>query len=99
MKQQPWLLSNNQLILSCHVHPGAKQTRLAGLHDHRLKIQLKSPPVDGKANKMLIDYLAKMCARPRSDVTIQRGESSRFKTIQINGIQQIPEQIIILNKE
>lgn len=99
MKQPPWLLSNNLLTLTCHVQPGAKQTRLAGLHDDRLKIQLKAPPVDGKANKMLINFLAKVCARPRSDVTIQRGESSRFKTIRINGMQQIPELVFKLDKE
>lgn len=99
MKQPPWLLSNNQLTLSCHVHPGAKQTRLVGLHNDRLKIQLKAPPVDGRANKLLIDYMAKVCARPRSEVTIQRGESSRFKIIKINGMQHIPDKIMNQDKE
>ena len=99
MKQPPWVLSNNQLTLSCHVQPGAKHTRLVGLHDDRLKIQLKAPPVDGRANKLLIDFLAELCACPRSEVTIQRGDSSRFKSIRINGMQHIPDKIINLDQE
>lgn len=99
MKQAPWSLKENQLTLNCHVQPGARQTGLSGLHNQRLKIQLKAAPVDGQANKMLVEYLARLCARPRSEITIYRGESSRFKTIRINGVQEIPQQIINLHKE
>jgi hypothetical protein len=99
MKQPPWLLQDSTLTLSCHVQPGARKTCLSGLHDERLKIQLKAPPVDGKANKMLVEYLSKLCDRPRSEIAICRGESSRFKTIRINGMQEIPQQIMRLQKE
>ena len=99
MKPAPWVLKNNTLILSCHIQPGARHNRLVGLHDQRLKIQLKAPPVDGKANEMLIEYLAKLCARPRAEISISRGESSRHKTIQINGISQIPEEFFKLSQE
>ncbi len=39
------------VILSCHVQPNASRTAVSGMYGAELKIALKSPPVDGKANK------------------------------------------------
>jgi len=88
----PWLLNNNTLTLYCHVQPGAKHNRLMGLHDQRIKIQLKAPPIDGKANTMLIRYLAELFACPLAEITIRQGVSSRKKTIEIKGINAIPKE-------
>lgn len=99
MKQAPWLLKHDQLTLNCHVQPGAKRTGLNGLHNDRLKIQLSAPPVDGKANKSLIEYLSKLCARPRSNVMIYQGKSSPFKTVKIEGMKAVPQQLISLLEE
>lgn len=90
MNQQPWLFSNNQLTLYCHVQPGARQNQLAGLYDKRVKIQLKTPPVDGKANKALIAFVAKICGIPKSSITIKHGLSNRRKTLLIDNIPEIP---------
>jgi len=73
MNRQPWVLSDNQLTLFCHVQPGAKYNKLSGLYDNCLKIQLKAAPVEGKANKALIDYLSITCDVSKSQVTIKRG--------------------------
>lgn len=80
-------------MLSCHIQPGARQNRINGVHDHRLKIQLKAPPVDGKANAMLVEFLAQFFALRRAQISITRGQGSRQKTIQINGINEIPEKL------
>lgn len=92
MNTTPWLLNNTTLTLYCHVQPGAKHNRLIGLHDQRIKIQLKAPPVDGQANRMLIRYLAELCACPAAAIIIRQGVSSRKKTIEIKGINAIPEE-------
>ena len=73
MNRQPWVLKNNQLTLFCHIQPGAAQEQLSGLYDNCLKIQLKTPPVEGKANKALITFIAKLCETSKSQVSIQRG--------------------------
>jgi len=39
-----------KIVLYCQ--PGAKQTRMVGWHDDKIKIQLKAPPVDGAAIKL-----------------------------------------------
>lgn len=93
MNQHPWVLTGNQLTLFCYIQPGAKQNQLTGLHDQQLKIQLKAPPVEGQANKMLIECLSDICSIAKSKISIQKGLNSRRKTIIIQGIDQIPEKI------
>lgn len=69
--------------LQIHVQPGAKTTEVAGMHGDRVKVRLAAPPVDGKANKALVAWLAELFGVPRSDVVLLRGERSRQKTVRI----------------
>ena len=46
------------LVLTLHIQPGAKRTEAIGLHGDALKIKLAAAPVDGKANAVLVKYLA-----------------------------------------
>lgn len=64
-----------------HARPGAKRTAVAGLHGDCLKLRLASPPVDGKANECLIDFLASRLGVKKGQVSIIRGLSSRRKTV------------------
>lgn len=93
MSGTAWALKGDELTLRCHVQPGAKQTRLCGLHDQCIKIQLQSPPVDGKANKMLISFLAKRIGVAKSCVRIKHGLGSRRKTVVISPVGHIPKEI------
>lgn len=60
--------------------PNAKKTEVIGITGDRLKIRLHAPPVDGKANKGLISFLAKTIGVRKSACTITQGETSRDKT-------------------
>ena len=75
------------LVLALHVQPGAKRTAVAGVHGDgdaaRLKLRLAAPPVDGKANAELVRYLAASFGVPQRSVTVERGETSRQKTVRI----------------
>lgn len=53
------------------------------------KIKVTSPPVDGKANKAVIDLLAKQLKVPKKDIQIVSGEKSRNKKIRIYGISNL----------
>ncbi len=74
------------LILAVYVQPRASKTRLVGLYDGMLKIACSSPPVDGKANKELIRFLAGLFGCPKRSVILLRGGSSRRKQFQISGL-------------
>jgi len=73
-----------KIVLYCQ--PGAKQTRVVGWHDDKIKIPLKAPPVDGAANKTLIGFVADLCSVTKSAVTIELGESGRTKRVKVDGL-------------
>ncbi|GLS04589.1 UPF0235 protein [Chitiniphilus shinanonensis] len=76
------------------MQPGAKKTEVTGLYDGALKLRLAAPPVDGKANAALLDFLAQAFAVPRRQVELKSGASSRRKVIRIVGSPQAPEQAV-----
>ncbi len=69
------------VTIHVHAQPGAKRTEVAGLYGDSLKLRLASPPVDGKANECLIEFLARRLGVKRGQVSIVRGMSSRRKTV------------------
>jgi len=71
--------------LSVKVKPNAKQSVLTVLDDGSYLAQLKAPPVDGKANKALIDLLAKHFSVRKSQISIKSGLSGRQKWVVIDG--------------
>jgi uncharacterized protein len=93
MNPHPWSLDNKRLTLYCHLQPGAKQNQLCGLYNKRLKIQIKAAAIDGKANKALIDFLAKLFNIAKSKILIHKGLNQRSKTVLIEGIEQLPEAL------
>lgn len=72
--------------LNLYVQPGAKKSEVVGLHDDRLKIKIKAPPEDGKANDELIRFLADILNVQKNEVEILRGHKSRQKDVLVRGI-------------
>lgn len=82
-----WLKAQgDDALLVLHIQPGAKKTEIAGPHGDALKIRLAAPPVDGKANAALIDFLAARLDIPKARITLVAGQSSRSKRVAINGL-------------
>ncbi|HEU4635364.1 MAG TPA: DUF167 domain-containing protein [Edaphobacter sp.] len=71
--------------LSVRVHPGAKQDAVTGLYAGAVKIALKAPAVDGRANEALIAFVAERLQLPRSRVALVGGVTSRSKMLRITG--------------
>lgn len=59
-----------------------------------LKVSIKSPPVDGKANKHLIEFLAKTFKVTKSEVIITHGTSSKFKRLEIRNYDSTAIEIL-----
>lgn len=70
--------------LSVKVKPNARTSSLEQSDDVWLA-QLKSPPVDGKANAELIALIAEKFALRRNQVTIKAGAGGRTKLVRIDG--------------
>jgi uncharacterized protein (TIGR00251 family) len=69
------------VIFKAFIQPRASRNEIAGLNGDALKIRLTAPPVEGAANKMLTQFLAKSLKVRRSDVVILKGEVSRTKQV------------------
>lgn len=71
------------LILNVRVIPNARQNRVVE-ESNRLKVYLTAPPVEGKANKALIEFLAERLGVKRTKIRVIRGEKSRDKVLHID---------------
>lgn len=68
------------------------------LDDGTIKIRLTAPPVDGKANQALVEYLAKVLNIPPSSIEIIAGQTGRDKLITVMGLNSDEVQQRILQK-
>jgi len=71
-------------VLHVAVSPAARRTTADGLHDGCLRVRLTAPPVDGKANDALLDWLAAELDLPRRGVRLLRGQTSRRKQVEVD---------------
>jgi uncharacterized protein len=67
------------------VKPNARSSSLEEAEGGLWLAQLKSPPVDGKANEELVALVARHFGCARAAVSIKSGASGRLKLIRIDG--------------
>lgn len=85
---------NNRLLLNVYIQPNAPRDDYAGIYNDCIKLRIKAPPVDGRANKELLRFLGKIFAVPQSSVRLVQGEGSRYKKIEIFNPAELPEWIL-----
>jgi uncharacterized protein len=78
--------SNGSVTFAIKVHPRAKKNAATGELGNALKVSLTSPPVDGRANEVCIEFFAKLLMLPRTSITIASGQNSRAKVIRVAGL-------------
>ena len=78
-------------ILRVHLVPNAKIDGIAGEYAGAIKIKLRAPAVEGKANAALIRFLAEQLKLPRAAIVLERGHKSRDKLVRIDGLT--PEDV------
>lgn len=72
------------LLINVRVQPKSSKNAIAGTHGDALKINLNAPPVEGKANKALIQLVAKLLRCPKSAVEIISGQANRNKRLLVH---------------
>jgi uncharacterized protein (TIGR00251 family) len=68
--------------------PRSSKEGLEGVHGDAIKLKVKSPPVDGKANKAMLKFLSKCLGIPMSGIKILSGQTSRIKTVRAEGVSE-----------
>ncbi len=86
----------NSVYLNIRVAPNAKRSGIEGIwQNNALKIALRAPAVDGKANEALICFLADLFAIKKREIKIVRGETAREKTVALTDLTVEQVQTII----
>ena len=86
MKEVWWRAGDGCVTLTLHIQPGAKKTEIVGLHGDALKIRLAAPPVDGKANAALIEFVTERLGLPKSAARLVSGQTSRRKILEVDAV-------------
>lgn len=68
------------LIVNIKISPNSKKNEIINEGDFT-KIKITAQPIDGKANKALIEFLSKNFKIPKTSIKILKGETSKEKTI------------------
>lgn len=85
--------------LAIRVTPRARRNEIVEiLDDQTIKIRLTAPPIEGKANEALIEFLAKVLGIPESRIDIVAGQTGRDKLVSIVDMETAEAQSRILNQ-
>jgi uncharacterized protein (TIGR00251 family) len=83
----PWISDSSEgSIITIHAAPRATRNQIQGIHGDALKIRLHAPPVDGKANKELLSFLAKALGIPKGQLELLHGDTCRHKRILVRNL-------------
>ena len=89
-----WLKQTSTgITLSIYCQPGAKQTKVVGVHGDNLKVSIQAPALENKANQALISWLSKQLKVQQKQIQLVSGQNNRFKRVEIWGAVAA-EQII-----
>lgn len=66
--------------------PKAARVGLVGLHADSLKVKVRAPALEGRANEALLAFLAEVLGAPVGRLTLVAGEASRMKRVRVEGL-------------
>lgn len=82
--------TSSGITLAVRAQPGAKKTAILGVYGQapaaQLKIAVHAPPLEGRANQAVIEFLADFFSLSRKDVVLLSGESSRSKVFLLRSL-------------
>ncbi len=81
-------------ILRVHAQPGARRTEVAGLHGDSLKVRVREPALEDRANEALVQFLADALGVARRDVKLASGARSREKRFEVRDPRADPARLL-----
>jgi hypothetical protein len=82
------------VIFGVRVQPRASKDEIAGAIGGALKVRLRAPAVEDRANEALCEYLAELLKTPKAAVRILSGHHSRSKRVEVRGVTE--QQVLAL---
>lgn len=84
MTEQFFKEVNSGILVKIKAVPNSSKNEICGLYDNALKVKIKAPAVENKANEELIKFFSKLLKVPKSSIILKSGDTSKLKTIYIN---------------
>lgn len=90
------------LVLTLHATPNAPRSEVVGWvgegAERRLRVKIKAPAVEGKANAELLKFLAKSFGVRPNAVSLVRGDTARYKVVRIEGVEDGALEALLAGK-
>ena len=74
------------MVLNVRAQPRSSRSGIDGVVGDAVKVRIRCAPVDGKANKELVETLAEAFGVSKSSVVFKSGETSKTKRILLRGV-------------
>ena len=75
-------------VIKVKILPKSSKNQIVGREGDLFKVKVVAPPIEGKANKALVDLLARKLRVPKGAIEIISGKSSKLKLIRIDGLSR-----------
>lgn len=93
-ESSPLQWDGDDLIIQVRLQPRASADEIVGVQGGALKVRVTAAPVEGEANRRLTALLAAAFGVAKSQVAIERGDSSRDKRLRISKPRHLPAQLL-----
>ena len=87
---------NGVASFTVRVQPRSSRDEISGAIEGALKVRLRAPAVENRANEALCEFLADLLKRPKSAVRILSGDHSRTKRVAIDGVTRQQVEALLL---
>jgi uncharacterized protein (TIGR00251 family) len=84
----PLVEDNDGLLLAVVAQPGAKHDEVRGEHSGALKVAVRAPPQDGRANAALLELLREALGLKRSQIELAAGATGKHKRFLVRGLSR-----------
>ena len=76
------------ILISVKVQPNASRSEVTGFSGDQLAVRVTAPPVEGKANRALVELLSDVLGVSRGRIEVVRGHTSRKKVVAVTGLSR-----------
>ncbi len=76
------------MIIDVKLKPNSKKSEILGFKDGCLHINVKEQPIEGRANKAMIEILAKKLRIAKSCIELKKGQKAKMKKVEIGCIDE-----------
>ena len=82
------MMQKESVRIVVRVQPNASQNSVVSFQDGVLRVRIAAPPIKGKANQELVEFLSDLLGVSKGSLSIEKGMNAKTKTIAVRGLGQ-----------